>query len=239
MTPSPGAITWPALSVVDSDSFGIDISGTGAVVSKVEIRSRYGTVSLGRRDVAALVYKKIPWSGYSLILYQALAVEAHAWTVFWFYCTGPSLTYVYWESTTSSTVSKAPMKGSCTSTATASATVSWPAVSMTAPAPVPGFRAHGALLDIGSAAPGHVVFDGQSWTLYPYAVVDCSKICGSPGWYELHALLWNSKTGDAAYGIVYLITGHPHQVQLDYGLELPTLGRPADASFEADWTRTP
>jgi hypothetical protein len=74
--------------------------------------------------------------------------------------------------------------------------------------------------------------------LYPYALVDCSKICGAPGWYELHSLLWDSQTHEAAYAIVYLIAGQAHRVQLEYALELPTLSRPADATLNADWSHS-
>jgi hypothetical protein len=236
-SPSPGVIAWPAIAVEDTDSFGIDISGTGTGVSKVDIRNRFGTVTLGGRPVSALVYKGIPWNSYSLVLYQALAVEPHSWTVFWFYCTGRALTYVYWESTTSSNINKEPMTGSCKSASTLHTAVSWPAGSMPAPAPVAGFSVHGAQIEISSAAPGHAALDGKTWMLYPYALVDCSKSCGAPGWYELHSLLWDSETGETAYGIVYLITGQPHRVQLEYALELPMLGRPADVTFAADWSR--
>jgi len=236
-SPSPGVIAWPAISHADANSFGIDISGTGTQLSKVDIRSRFGSVSLGGRVLSALVYRKIPWNTYSLILYQALAVEAHSWTVFWFYCTGRALTYVYWESTTSSKINKEPMTGSCTSTPANHAAVSWPSGSMPAPAVVAGFSVHGVKIEISSAVPGHAALDGKTWILYPYAVVDCSKDCGAPGWYELHSLLWDGETGESAYGIVYLITGQTHRVQLEYALELPTLGRPVNAAFEADWSR--
>jgi hypothetical protein len=239
ISPSPGPITWPAISADDSDTFGIDISGTGPVVTKVEILSRYGLVWLGGRAVRALVYKEIPWTGYSLVLYQAIALEAHAVTVFWFYCTGRALTYVYWESTTGSTISRAPLTGNCLSAPATHAQVSWPAVSMVAPPRVHGFLINGAQLAISDSAPGQLVFDGQSWTVYPYATVDCSKACGAPGWYELHSLLWDSETGDAAYGIFYMLPGQPHTVRLDYALELPTLRRLADAYFNADWSRKP
>jgi hypothetical protein len=187
--------------------------------------------------MSALVYVDIPWNGYSLTLYQALAVEAGSWTVLWFYCSGTSLTYVYWESTTGSKVSREPMKGSCTSTSSTHTAVSWPAGSMPAPAVVPGFSVHGTHIEISSAAPGHADLNGRSWILYPYALVDCSRSCGAPGWYELHALLWDRETNETAYGIVYLITGQPHRVRFEYALELPTLARPADATFDADWSR--
>jgi hypothetical protein len=237
-SPGPGSITWPAISLEDSDTFGIDISGTGADVSKVEIRSRFGTVSLGGRVLSALVYEKVPWNSYSLVLYQALAVEAHSWTVFWFYCKGASLTYVYWESTTSSKVNRELMNGSCATTTTTHATVSWLAGSMPAPPRVTSFSVHGANIEISPTAAGHVTAYGRTWVLYPYALIDCSKNCGAPGWYELHSLLWDSDTGETAYGILYLITDQPHRVELEYALELPLVVRAANATFDADWSRT-
>ena len=235
-SPSTAAIAWPAISLDDSNTFGIDISGSGTEVSRVDIHSRFGAVTLGGKVMSALVYKDIPWNSYSLVLYQALAVEARSWTVLWFYCTGSSLTYIYWESPTSSRINREPMKGTCTTTSTTHTAVSWPAGSMQAPAVVAGFSVRGAHIEIGSAAPGHADLDGKTWSLYSYALVDCSKGCGAPGWYELHSLLWDSATGETAYGIVYLITGQTHRVQLEYALELPTLGRPPDTSFDADWS---
>jgi hypothetical protein len=236
-SPSPGVIVWPAISADDTDSFGIDISGTGATISKVDIRHRFGTVMLGGRPVSALVYKGIPWNTYSLVLYQALAVEPHSWTVFWFYCTGRALTYVYWESTTSSKLNKEPMTGSCTSS-TGQTAVSWPAGSMAPPAVVKGFSAHGADIEINSAAAGHLVLATKTWLVYPFTVVDCSKTCGTPGWYELHSILWDGQTGEAAYGIFYLTAGQTHRVQLEYTFELSSLGRPGAALYQADWSRS-
>lgn len=233
-SPVAGNIDWPAISVDDSDSFGIDISGSGSIVSKVNIRSRFGSVTLQGRNVSALVYWKIPFAGY--VVYQALALEAHAWSVFWFYCSGSSLTYVYWESTVSSVVSREPMQGSCVSTGVTQSQVSWPAVSMAAPPLVRGLHAQGVQLEIDSGTPGHALFGGRSWVLYPYAIVDCTKTCGSPGWYELHTLLWDSTAGEAAFGIFYFITAQTDQVQLEYGLELPTLGRVSNELFAASWT---
>ena len=235
-SPSTAAIAWPAISLDDSNTFGIDISGSGTEVSRVDIHSRFGAVTLGGKVMSALVYKDIPWNSYSLVLYQALAIVARSWAVLWCYCTGSSLTYIYWESPTSSRINREPMKGTCTTTSTTHTAVSWPAGSMQAPAVVAGFSVRGAHIEIGSAAPGHADLDGKTWSLYSYALVDCSKGCGAPGWYELHSLLWDSATGETAYGIVYLITGQTHRVQLEYALELPTLGRPPDTSFDADWS---
>lgn len=236
-SPLPAGITWPAISLDDSNTFGIDISGSGTEVSRVDIHSRFGAVTLGGRVMSALVYRNIPWDSYSFVLYQALAVESHSWTVLWFYCKGSSLSYVYWESTTSSRINREPMKGSCTSNGATHAAVSWPAGSMPAPKVVAGFSVQGTHIEISSAAPGHADLDGKTWSLYPFALADCTKSCGAPGWYELHSLLWESKTHETAYGIVYLIIGQTHHVQLEYTLELPTLGRPADATFDAEWSR--
>ena len=207
-------------------------------MASVQIKSRFGTVELQGTNVGALVYLRIPWSSYSLVLYQALAVQAHAWTVFWFYCRGSALTEVYWETTANSTVRNEPMSGTCTSTSAFNAHVSWPALSMALPTPIPGFRAHGPVLEIVSGSAGSASIQGRTWTVYPFAIVDCSSICGSPGWYELHSLLSDARTGDAAYAIVYLYADLPTRVQIAYGLELPTLGRLTDTWFDAVWART-
>ena len=237
-SPSAGKLTWPAISTTDHASFGIDISGTGSV-SRVQIKSRFGNVSMGATRMAALVYKQIPWSGFSLVLYQALAVQAHAWTVFWFYCSGSSLTHIYWESTTSSAVHNEPMQGTCTVTPATDAQVSWPAESMALPAPIRGFSANAALLEIRSAAPGFIVFENRRWTLYPFVLVDCSTTCGTPGWFELHSLMWDSTARVATFGILYFKSDQPTSVQFSYGLELPTLARVADVYLDAPWTHTP
>jgi hypothetical protein len=234
----PGPIAWSAVSTDDGDAFGVDLSATGQFVSNVDIHSRFGNVRIGGRDVSTLVYERIPWTSYSLVLYQALAVEAHGWTVFWFYCRGSSLEYVYWEITSSPTLGGANLHGTCTPTTSTHATVSWPAVSMTAPTPVTGFYAHGEQIDIWSGASGRVMLDGLVWTVYPYLIVDCTKECGSPGWYELHALLWDSSYRDAAYGIFYMLPGEKHRVSLDYTFEVPGLLRLTNESYVADWYRT-
>jgi hypothetical protein len=239
-SPFAGRINLPSISANDTDSFGIDISGTGSVVSNVDIKSRFGTVSLAGQSVEALVYEKIPWSDFSFVIYQAVAVQAHALTVFWFYCKGSTLTDAFWESTTSSKVLTEPMTGTCTSAAALNVKVSWPALSMAVPAAVAGFRAQGPGIDVGDASPGSALLDGRTWTLYPYAIVDCSKICGASGWYELHSLLWESKTGSAAYGILYLFPGQPNEVRLSYGLELRTLRRLADTTYNNSvWSHSP
>lgn len=238
MPPSGNQVSWPAVAATDADSFGIDISGTGSIVAGVQIVSRFGTVTMPGGRLGALVYQRIPWTDYSYIIYQALAVQDHSWTVLWFYCKGSALTYVYWETTSASAVRREPMTGTCRSTPADLANVSWPAVSMTAPAPIRGFRATGPLLTIGDGIVGSAAIDGRLWALYPYAVVDCSHICGSPGWFELHSFLWDAGTGDAAYAIVYLTTGQPNEARISYGLELPTLGRLPDTTFSAAWART-
>lgn len=42
--------------------------------------------------------------------------------------------------------------------------------------------------------------------ILPFGTIDCFA-CGSPGWYELHAVVWQPEVTRAWYAIVYLYSG--------------------------------
>ena len=46
-------------------------------------------------------------------------------------------------------------------------------------------------------------FEGDSVAL-PFHTVDCRTGCGTPGWYELHTILWNQALQEVGFEIVYL-----------------------------------
>jgi hypothetical protein len=79
---------------------------------------------------------------------------------------------------------------------------------------------------------------GVPWTVSPFALVDCSTGCGTPGWYELHSIYWNAAGTSTCFGIFYLVEGSPSSVALDYSICLPGLDDPTDggAVFRANWT---
>ena len=65
--------------------------------------------------------------------------------------------------------------------------------------------------------------------------MDCTTLCGKPGWWEMHSLLRRDQA--VAFGIFYLLLDQPHSVQWNYGvrLDVPAL-TPRDQVLVADWT---
>ncbi len=70
----------------------------------------------------------------------------------------------------------------------------------------------------------------------PYAVVDCTENCGTPGWYELHSIVYDPKTAQACYGIVYLFEGGSGAVELSRSICFPELNS-MDQAFTASWQK--
>ena len=101
---------------------------------------------------------------------------------------------------------------------------------------VGGFTVDGPLVHFDGAAPGSITL-GAALSFNPFGVVDCSEICGTPGWWELHAVLWDEAALRACFAILYLFTnGDPMLVT--YSLTLPDLSDPAgETELEGSWTK--
>ena len=78
---------------------------------------------------------------------------------------------------------------------------------------------------------------GRSWQVYPFDLIDCSTTCGSPGWYELHSIYWDTNSTETCFGIFYLESNSPSAVPLDYSICLPNLGMtpPGQSSLGSSW----
>ena len=78
---------------------------------------------------------------------------------------------------------------------------------------------------------------------YPLIVfqdVDCTTTCGTPGWYELHSVIWDDAAQKALFTIIYLSTDQHAEVELSYSRSLPDLGDPiGDLRLPATWTAQP
>ena len=84
---------------------------------------------------------------------------------------------------------------------------------------------------------GALTFGGRTLPLIVFGDVDCSTNCGSPGWYELHSVVWDDAQQRAIFVIVYLILGSMNDVELAYARSLPDLGDPIGAiTMPATWS---
>ena len=116
--------------------------------------------------------------------------------------------------------------------------VSFPALDFPPPSLVSGFSITGSQMSFDGTHAGSTTFQGNSYALYPFNEVDCTA-CASPGWYELHSLLWDEKNKSACLGILYLEQNAPSTVGLAYVMCLPTVTpffTDQQLGFSAAWT---
>lgn len=143
------------------------------------------------------------------VTYSGLGVDDGAWFPFWLYCTSDGrLTAIFGEMSDRDIDVSEFVEGTCTDQGvSAMKTVSLPAHTLspialtcgfTASAPAPG------TLDLISSSVGSTYLLGDLSSIYPFHTVDCRNGCGSPGWYEIHSIIWNPTQQVAAFGIFYL-----------------------------------
>jgi hypothetical protein len=172
---------------------------------------------------------------------EIVAVAPDRIILAWITCYEGDLAYVYYETTDGVASSKSqPASGTCAVTGSPYAeAVSLPALSMPAPALVSGFTITGPQLSFDGASAGQSSFDGATWAMYPFHVIDCTA-CASPGWYELHSIFWSASQGAACAGILYLQESSPSQVELAYLICLPSLTSPISSDqlfFASSWAK--
>jgi hypothetical protein len=172
--------------------------------------------------------------------FEIIAAQDTRLIVAFITCTGPKLTYIFYESTDGIASGKElAASGSCAILEQSTTEViTLPAVAVAPPKLVSGFSITGAQISFDGTHVGSAVVNGESFQLDPFNIVDCTA-CASPGWYELHSLLWDPAGKNACLGILYLEKNAPATVELAYDICLPSITMPLTADqldFPASWT---
>lgn len=222
-------------AALNADGVGSDRIGA------IQMEDGVGTIEIDGASVRALAYAPVDWTEAGYMLYQTLAVARNRLFVVWFYCADERIQSIYSEGTHDAPLLWEPASGSCTQRVGGEPTsVSFPAIDMVQPTPIDGFHVEGPHLNVRSGRAGTFEMDGETLTVLPFQVVDCSTCPedGFDGWYELHALLWDVSARKVRFGAFYLSPAHAGQIGLDYVIGLPdlTFGA-APRWFPADWTR--
>ena len=212
----------PTLAPFAAISAATTTAPAGTIVSIV---SNQGTVAFGGRGpFPAFIYSRIPFAAADAITYGGLGVEDGVWFPFWLYCTSDGrLTAIYGEMSDRDEDAFPNVDGTCSDNGVVyPTTVSLPAQTLSRVALTCGFTVSAPLpnpLGLMSSSVGSTDLFGDAASVYPFHTVDCRSGCGSPGWYEIHSIVWNPIRQVAAFGIFYLDeTG----VTISNGIMLPS-----------------
>jgi hypothetical protein len=225
--------------MVELKSSDFSLAGAGTnLIGAIAIDHGAGTIELMGKKVPAAVYERQGFPG--LRLYQTLAVEPDRLWVLWFYCkdTDGTLTGAYYEATDGTMVTYEVGSGVCTDPlATSSVHAVFPAVDLALPPLIDGYTVKGPDVVIDGAQPGMVRFGQTTLAVLVFNTVDCTVGCGTPGWTELHALLWDPVKARVCFGIFYLQEDKPGQTLVTYSLTLPDLSDPVGrTTLAATWS---
>lgn len=238
------AIKVAATSASLKRDFDVSIAGTGdTLLQKISLVHGAGSVTFAGAEAPALATYEQDATGLGLDgtqLYQILAVQKTRLITLWAYCSNQQLSSLYYETSDGHvTPATLDVTGTCTdSGATVTEKVALPALALPFPAAVEGYSMTGADVSFPGGRPGDVHILDRDWNLYPFNVVDCTS-CATPGWYELHSLLWNAAAKQTCFGIFYLMQGVPDSVEMDYPVCLGGGVLTANGSSEdlpATWT---
>ena len=211
----------------------LNAAAVGATGTTVSIVSNQGTVSYGGRGpFQAFIFNRVPLPAASSILYGGLGVENGTWFPFYLYCSGDGrLTKIQGEMTDRDSVVFADLDGTCTDQGVAPmAPVSLAANTLSPVALTCGFSVHSAAPppnDVNLESSENGTMYGDSVAL-PFHAVDCRASCGTPGWYELHTIMWNQMIQEVSFEIVYL---DAQGVSFTNGISLPQGDTATDKQF--------
>jgi hypothetical protein len=216
--------------------FRVSIVGTGELsVGAIDITDDFGTVEIDGELRPVLVYERQPWPRAGYTLYQALAVAEHGWTVLWFYCDDTGLAYVYVESTDGIPLQTVLGAGTCEQTHSG----------LVVPVELPGTEFQviyegdevaidGPNISVHAGELGALTLGGVPFVVAPFETVDCAD-CGTPGWYEVHVVLWDAAAQRAGFAIIYLESAGA--ARITYGITLPDLSDiVGDMQLPARWS---
>lgn len=197
-----------------------------------------GTVNYHGRVLQAVALFEQPFPAIGQTIYETLAVDAHGIYVFWAYCQGDAVTALVSVAPDGAGLRTVGAAGGCThGTSGVQTRVRFPAVDAPKAPLVGNFHINGSALQLDGASPGRIVFGGAFAKLLVFAQIDCTRVCGADGWYELHALIVES-TGRVTLGILYLHPSDPSHVTLAWCISLgpdPQLLESA-GNFDARWS---
>jgi hypothetical protein len=209
------------------------------------IDDNQGTIGFdGRGPLQAFVYQQQPFDGQ--ILFSGLAIEDGTWFPFWLYCDpGGRLTYLYGERSDRSYAVFPAISGTCSvADGPFAFDLHVPAhhvrhVSLTC-----GFAVHddrpgvppAPALDLGDSRPGTMLWNNNQATVLVFATVDC-RSCGTPNWYEFHALVWDPAATRLAFGIFFTFPDDSQPgVQAELLMELPAASTSIFQFPAASWS---
>ena len=235
----------PRLSMASFDAslavgeLSLDATGSGSSrIGRISLHGSEGTVEIDGRSLSSIAYERQQFATHQTNLYQVISVAPDRFYLMWIYCraTSPDIYQLWIESTAGEGLAPESGSGSCNDTpGPSNPRLRAPAVSMEWPKPVRGFSASGTGLDLPNGAPGTVLYESETQVAFSFTSVDCS-FCGTPGWYELHSLLWNPSTHAVTLGIFYLMIGGEF-VLFEHSLSMPVLTRGFNVGYKATWSR--
>jgi hypothetical protein len=223
-----------------SDPFTIAVTGAGAqTIGAASFTNDAGTLTLDGTSVTSFLYMTTPF-GAGLTLYQGFAVGPSRWDVFWLYCTnGTALTSIWDEGVDGPPIFVENATGTCNGgNSTLSVPVNIGASTIASPTPVAdGYSVRGADIDLATNGTGTITLGGVAMPVVVFGTVNCETGCGTPGWFELHSVVWDAAHQRAIFVIIYLEDGAPGSVELAYARALPDLTDPIGTmNLPATWS---
>ena len=218
--------------------FSMTMSGSGTgLVGKVEVAGNLVDVVIDGKPLSGVIQERQAWSDFSLVLYQTLLVSEDSVHVAWLYCKGDKLDWIFHESNLAA-MRNEPLQGSCVdSMSPETSEVDFPQVTFTPPEPIPGYRVDGGAnvqLYGDAAQQSFALFSGRRYRIYPFEIVDCSRDCGQPGWYEVHSFM--EREEDDALGFIIFYLRHAGKVEAHYGVVWPGFEVITGQYFDATWS---
>ncbi len=219
-------------------AFDATITGSvAAPLGAIAITANAGTLERDGAQAQVALYNSVPFAGYTV--FGSFVVTPDRWDIAYAYCMGGALKDVYSERVGPGGFVLSAASGSCDvvqgSTPT---TFDFPAFTIPTPPAFGQATVHGPAIDLDRGA-GYVALEGMMQPAVVFNTVDCATGCGTPGWYELHTLVWNDATHAATFVIIYLRLDDPTHVLLAYAMRLPTLDDPVRTTvLPATWTGT-
>lgn len=247
----PGAIAVPASTGSWTAPGDLTIEGRGSgALGAISLSHGVGTLTFDGAPAKAFYFvgSAVPLgtdAGVDSALaqerdFEILAEQDGRLIAAWLTCYQGGLYYVYYETTDGLASKKSQTaSGTCSYVETpVGETPAWPAFSFPPPSLVSGFTIAGAEIAYDGQSPGSIALNGDRWSLHPFHLIDCTA-CATPGWWELHSILWDPTKQRSCFGILYLQQSAPAQVELAYLTCFPDVTSPIPYDqklYAATWT---